>query len=240
MPAPSHVLMTLLGVALYATLPGSASAVDEAKKIWIGAPIAIAADGKADVGEVKGVSGALLGTAREALAKARYLPARRNGSPVASSTHVTAMLVLTPAGPDDYSISLDNINLAPTGLFVSPPLYPAEMVRSNRSGDVELRLRIGVDGKPVYLRTVSSSDRAFEKAAIESTKRWKFEPQRIAGQPVEVEVSQTFRFFPMKKAPEARSFECAWDESRPRWEGQSGCLSDVEAWFSLASSSIIY
>ena len=240
MPAPSCALMTLLGLALYAALPDSASAEDETKKISIGASIAIDADGKAEVGEVKGVSGALLGMAREALAKARYLPAHRNGSPVASSTHVTAILVLTPAGPDDYSISLNDINLAPTGLFVSPPLYPSEMVRSNRSGDVELRLRIGVDGKPVYLRTVSSSGRAFEKAAIESTKRWKFEPQRIAGQPVEVEVSQSFRFFPMKKVPEARSFECAWDETRPRWEGQSGCINDVEVGFSLASSSIIY
>jgi TonB family protein len=221
----------LLGLALAAAWLDATYAQDKPKEIWIHAPIEIAADGKAQIGELKGVSGALSAMAKQALTNSRFLPAHRNGAAVVSSTHLTAILVLTPVRADDYSISLKDINLAPTGLAVAPPLYPADMVRGNRSGDVELRLRIGVDGKPVYLRTVSSSHQAFEKAAIASMKRWKFEPQRIAGRPVEVEVSQPVRFFPRGQPPVARSFECAWDEARPRWEKQTGCLNAVEVFF---------
>ena len=231
MAAPSTASAALFAFALSAALPGPAHAADKPKQVWIDAPIMIGADGTASIGELKGATGALSEAAREALARARYLPARRDGSPVASGTHVTAILVLTPAGADDYSISLKDINLAPAGLTVAPPRYPVDMVRGNRSGDVELRLRIGVDGKPVYLRTVSSSHQAFEKAAIASMKQWKFEPQQVAGQPVEVEVSQPVRFFPRGQPPAAPSFECAWDEARPRWEKQTGCLNAVEVFF---------
>jgi TonB family protein len=187
---------------------------------------------------LKGVKGALSEVARKALAEARFLPARRNGAAVASATHLAAVLMLVPTGSDDYSITLQDINLAPALLAVTPPRYPADMVRKGRSGDVQLSLRIGIDGKPVYLRTVSSSDPAFERAAIESIRQWKFEPARIAGERVETEVSQPFRFFPKSHVPEARSFECAWDEQRPRWEKQSACLDLVEVWFSPASSAI--
>jgi len=231
MHSRSGAVKALLGLVFAAAWLSAAHAQDKPKEVWIHAPIEIAADGTAQIGELKGVSGALSGMAKQVLVKSRFLPARRNGAAVASSTHVTAILVLTPVGTDDYSISLKDINLAPTGITVAPPRYPVDMVRGNRSGDVELRLRIGIDGKPLYLRTVSSSDQAFEKAAIASMKRWKFEPQQIAGQPVEVEVSQPVRFFPGGHPPAARSFECAWDEARPRWEKQTGCLNAVEVFF---------
>lgn len=212
------------------------------RQLWVNAPITVDAEGRASIGKIDGAQGPLAQAAHEQLIKARYLPARRNGVAVASSTHLTATMVLTPVEGDKYSIGLGAITLAPLSMKIAPPSYPVEMVRRGRSGFVELRLRIGIDGKVTVLRTVAASDAAFEKVAVESVEHWLFVPQTVEGVPTDFEVSQSFWFSGESKRRRAEfeglpTFLCDMNESSPRWEKQVGCLNRMEIGFSQVRAS---
>jgi len=227
--------MVLFAVAGGLCTPSHADGKSKVKRIWVKAPITVEADGRAVIGEITGAKEALTNAVRELLSKARYVPARRNGVAVASSTLARAEIVLTPAEGDRFAIGLGDIHLGTHAKKAFPPRYPDDMARHNKSGSVELRLRVGADGKVTVLRTVAATNSAFEEAAIKSVKGWRMEPQLIEGIPAEVEVSQPFLFRAHPKAAEVEPvFQCAWDESRPRWENQRvGCLDRWEVWLSF-------
>jgi periplasmic protein TonB len=73
------------------------------------------------------------------------------------------------------------------------PEYPAIAKAMQLSGIVELRARIGTDGTVQQLEVVSGNP-ILARAAVEAVERWRYQPTRLNGQPVEVETHITVTF----------------------------------------------
>lgn len=75
------------------------------------------------------------------------------------------------------------------------PVYPPELRRRGITGLVKLRVRVGVDGR-VRAASVyrTSGHAAFDRAALDVIRRWRFEPARQAGVAVEMEIAVPIRF----------------------------------------------
>lgn len=66
-----------------------------------------------------------------------------------------------------------------------PPAYPRASLRLREEGDVQLRVRVGPDGKPREVKLASSSGSTrLDRAALEAVQRWGFEPARRGGSAV--------------------------------------------------------
>ena len=78
-----------------------------------------------------------------------------------------------------------------------PPRYPPEALRARQHGTVLLRVKVAADGSVSDLSVKRTSGfPALDEAAIAAVRRWKFEPARVAGQPVAEEVEVPVRFQP--------------------------------------------
>lgn len=64
------------------------------------------------------------------------------------------------------------------------PNYPHEMLQRGIQGKTLLMLRVDELGEVKDVRVVSSSNKAFSKAAIKSVKNWYFQPGTQNGVPV--------------------------------------------------------
>ena len=91
---------------------------------------------------------------RAEITNASYLPASREGKPVASKMELRARVMLTPVDGDDYAVKLDAISLAPLLRRATPPRYPIGMAQRNLSGHVTLELTIGADGRVIRAEAV--------------------------------------------------------------------------------------
>jgi protein TonB len=83
----------------------------------------------------------------------------------------------------------------PSKVEFPQPVYPPELRRRGITGLVKLRVRVGVDGK-VKAASIyrTSGHRQFDQAALAVIRRWRFEPARQAGVPVEMEIAVPIRF----------------------------------------------
>ena len=70
------------------------------------------------------------------------------------------------------------------------PAYPPLMQQTRRSGRVELRAIIAMDGTIQSLEAVSG-DPGFFQSALDAVRRWRYRPTVLNGQPVEVETTIT-------------------------------------------------
>lgn len=85
----------------------------------------------------------------------------------------------------------------PRPLSAPPPEYPAAALRAGASGDVALRILVGADGRPDEVTVVGSSrNRALDRAAVQTVRRWRFEPAMRDGVAVPATVQQVIRFEP--------------------------------------------
>lgn len=67
----------------------------------------------------------------------------------------------------------------------SPPPYPGLARRMGQEGEVRLDVRVGIDGKVTEIRLRQSSGSALlDRTAIDTVRKWRFEPATIDGQPV--------------------------------------------------------
>jgi periplasmic protein TonB len=74
------------------------------------------------------------------------------------------------------------------------PVYPFEMRRSGRTGEVLLEFIVDPQGSvrdPVVIRATHP---AFEQAALDAVMKWKFKPGKKAGKAVSTRMSQLFPF----------------------------------------------
>src|SRR5690606_23083007 len=89
------------------------------------------------------------------------------------------------ADPDGSGQAMDR---APRPLAGNPvPRYPRAALRNGSEGDVLLSILIGVDGRPMDVQVIGrsgSQDPAFDRAAIEAARRWRFEPAMRGGEAV--------------------------------------------------------
>jgi len=189
--------------------------------------VTVSADGRAEIGEIQGISGALATAVRSQLQVRKFLPGQRNGVPVSGTARLSGEVLLTPAGSDDYVVRLEDVTLAarPRLLKAAAPLYPPAMFKEGTSATVEMALRIGTDGRVKEARTLSASHRQFEEAVRKALPAWRFEPGTS-----EVMVTLPVWFhtdFGRKPLPTPQ-FKCVVDVALPRIEGQSGCIDRVE------------
>jgi len=73
------------------------------------------------------------------------------------------------------------------------PEYPNIAITMHLSGTVQLRAIIGTDGAIQNIQVVSGNP-ILANAAVAAVKRWRYQPTRLGGQPVEVETLITVQF----------------------------------------------
>jgi TonB family protein len=76
----------------------------------------------------------------------------------------------------------------PQATFSPDPEYPPEERSNFRDGTVTLNLIVGTDGLPRTVSVAESLSPAFDAAAVDAVKRWKFSPATRAGKPVPVQI----------------------------------------------------
>ena len=76
------------------------------------------------------------------------------------------------------------------------PVYPETMRAVGIDGTVRLRFVVGTNGRVESgsISVVSSTNKAFEPAAIKAIRDWTFKPAKMRGQAVRQLVEQNIRF----------------------------------------------
>jgi periplasmic protein TonB len=86
---------------------------------------------------------------------------------------------------------------APKPLFTPDPEYSEEARKAKYQGVVVLWLVIGPDGHPHEIRIARPLGMGLDQKAVEAVRTWRFEPARMNGQPVAVQmnVEVSFRLY---------------------------------------------
>jgi TonB family protein len=82
---------------------------------------------------------------------------------------------------------------APVALVKVNPVYPPEAQAAQLQGVVLLEIRIATDGSVSEARVLRSIP-MLDQAAIDAVKQWKYQPTRVDGVPVEVEMNVYINF----------------------------------------------
>lgn len=214
-------------VLLVALASPSAFAADEgAKAMLFNARVSVAADGQATVSDLVGPQGVLAQAVATRLAGIRFVPARRDGAPVAAEARLHGRVILTPVGTDHYDVSVRDVTTRPLWKAAQAPRYPAERMRPGLDGAVEVRVRVDARGHVSDAVTVSSTHPSFEQAVRRVVTKWRFAPPSAD---TTVVVPIVFGEHRAKaSAAVTHPFLCAPDETRPNVEGDSGCADRLE------------
>ena len=94
----------------------------------------------------------------------------------------------------DSIFSLADLDQRPRALFQPAPVYPQELRRAGRRGTVYLVFLVDARGRVSNPKVQKSTDPAFEQAALEGVKRWKFEPGTRKGKPVQFKMRVPITF----------------------------------------------
>jgi len=81
----------------------------------------------------------------------------------------------------------DTNNRPPVAIFTQPPIYPKRELNRGREGAVIVEYTITKDGEVKDIKVLSSTSTAFSVAAKQAVKKFKYEPRKIDGNPVEDE-----------------------------------------------------
>jgi protein TonB len=73
------------------------------------------------------------------------------------------------------------------------PQYPPAARASGQQGDVVVETTIDKSGNVVRMHVISGPA-SLRGAAMDALRRWKYEPSRLDGEPVEVQMQVTIRF----------------------------------------------
>lgn len=101
----------------------------------------------------------------------------------------TEMPVVAQTGIDSGDATLAGAGSTPSQLvtlqtsYAPPPLYPRREIMTGIEGTVELRVLVGVDGRPQTVEVIGGNgNRNLKLAAVRGVKRWKFKPYIVAGE----------------------------------------------------------
>lgn len=221
----AKILPMAMWLCMAACAPAWAQVDVEASQRLFAAPVTISANGEATVGDLSGVSGTIEQAVRAQLATLRFVPARRDGVAMPSEGYLRGSAVLTPVAGGTFEMHLQGLALAPRQELDMPaPTYPMAHARAGVAGAVEMAVRVGADGRVRDMRTISSSDAAFEAAVRRAARGWRFKP--VAGaEDAQVTIPVIFH---AGDEPNLPSFECTLDPQRAHFAGQSGCLDPLE------------
>jgi periplasmic protein TonB len=94
----------------------------------------------------------------------------------------------------DNAFEMVDIDQKPQAIFKKEPVYPSSMRGKKTDGFVSVVFIVDESGKVNNIRIEKSSERNFEKAAVDAIRAWKFEPGLKGGQHVACKMRQTIRF----------------------------------------------
>jgi TonB family protein len=110
-----------------------------------------------------------------------------------SASRVTAPAAISPAQPTPLRVG-GNIR-PPRKLVDAKPVYPDSMREAGREAVVSLEAVIGTDGLVTSVRVVSADIHPdFAIAAADAVRQWTFEPTRLNGVAVEVQMTVSVEF----------------------------------------------
>ena len=103
---------------------------------------------------------------------------------------------------DSYFAGLDGVTV-PKCLYCPVPPYPIGQGSPKHDGVVHLYVLVTIEGKAAEIRVTKSLDPAFDRAAIEGVRSWRFEPAKDPDgkvipvrMPIEVTYKQRWRPYP--------------------------------------------
>ena len=74
------------------------------------------------------------------------------------------------------------------------PVYPAAARAARQTGSVEIHAVIDIDGTLKDLEIVKGGSKLLEDSALEAARKWRYEPYRCGGLPVEVDTTMSINF----------------------------------------------
>ncbi|MFP4282418.1 MAG: energy transducer TonB [Opitutales bacterium] len=89
---------------------------------------------------------------------------------------------------------LKDLTVMPRAVSQADPQYPPELKRNKVQGEVTLQFLIRANGRTDNIRVESSTNPAFEEAAIRAVRKWIFQPGEKGGEAVTVRVRQKIPF----------------------------------------------
>jgi TonB family protein len=122
---------------------------------------------------------------RRALAAARQRASRTPSSNEASPESASAKFIQQPKV-----------------LSQTRPVYPADMLKSGASGEVMVDLVVDKNGAVQNAFALSSTDKAFESAAVDAVKQWVFQPGQANGHAVFTHLQIPVVFTPSSDPPQ--------------------------------------
>lgn len=130
-------------------------------------------------------------------------PERANGLAAAPDTAVTRSEGRAePSAPSAPANGAPGPSAAGASTLINPvplndvvPRYPVQAMRMRQEGSVVLEFVIQVDGSVRDVRIVQSNPpQVFDREALRTAMRWRFEPRQVDGRPVEARARRTINF----------------------------------------------
>lgn len=83
---------------------------------------------------------------------------------------------------------------APRAVYAPDPEYSEEARKAKYQGTVVLWVEVGPDGRPRQIRVQRTLGMGLDEKAMEAVRTWKFEPARLNGLPVAVQINVEVNF----------------------------------------------
>jgi TonB family protein len=100
----------------------------------------------------------------------------------------------TERGCCDGLYAIGNGVSMPRAIYAPEPEFSEEARRTKLQGEVTLLATIGADGRPRNLQVVRSLGMGLDEKALEAVKTWRFDPARMNGRPVAVQMNIIVNF----------------------------------------------
>jgi TonB family protein len=82
----------------------------------------------------------------------------------------------------------------PKPIYHPNPEYSEEARKAKSQGTVVLWIIVDPQGQPQDIRVVRSVGKGLDEKAFEAVRKWRFEPAKLKGQPVAVQINTEVTF----------------------------------------------
>lgn len=90
--------------------------------------------------------------------------------------------------------SLNELDEKPRAIYQPSPRYPRDLQQQGISGTVKIVFIVDDNGRVTQAKVLESTHPGFEREALKAVKRWKFEPGKRAGKPVQFRMKVPIKF----------------------------------------------
>jgi len=88
-------------------------------------------------------------------------------------------------GASDDIFALADLDQAPRVIFQPAPQYPADLKKRKAQGTVYVLFIVDKDGRVQNPKVQKSDNPGFDASATTAVRKWRFEPGKVSGQPVQ-------------------------------------------------------